>query len=185
MPKVNQRVAISKYLLKESLLSLLQKKHISKISISELCQAAEINRTTFYRHYGTPNDVLQEIILDQIEEFAKCASSSTPHDPKEFAYQLCHSVYEHADKVKLLMRNDSDIDYENIFQALSRHFLGPRTILYRGKAMDEGALRLMNTFFCAGIYAIIRQWLTKDSSKTPEEVAELMVSTLNPDFTFQ
>lgn len=67
MAKLNQRVAISKYLMKEALLKLLKEKSIGKISVSELCKEAEINRTTFYRYYETPRDILQEIALDCIK----------------------------------------------------------------------------------------------------------------------
>ncbi len=69
MVKENQRVALSKRMLKEGLMALLKKKNIRKISVNELCETAEINRTTFYRHYQTPHDVLIDIELD----FAKLA----------------------------------------------------------------------------------------------------------------
>ena len=69
MPKENQRVALSKRMLKEGLIKLLNKKNISKISINELCEIAEINRTTFYRHYQTPHDVLLEVEYDFIKGF--------------------------------------------------------------------------------------------------------------------
>jgi len=104
MSKENQRVAISKRLLKTGLLTLLQKKHISKISISELCKEAEINRTTFYRHYETPKDVFLEISLDYIKDFL---NSSIPLsgslNMKEEIIQLCRFVYKNADMAKLLM----------------------------------------------------------------------------------
>lgn len=50
MPKENQRIAITKGLLKESLLHLLKKKKIDRITITELCQESGINRSTFYRY---------------------------------------------------------------------------------------------------------------------------------------
>ena len=54
MTKEYQRVAISKRMLKEALLDLLKDKPIDAVTVSELCQMAQINRTTFYRHYETP-----------------------------------------------------------------------------------------------------------------------------------
>ena len=48
----NQRIKLTKRLLKESLLKLLTEKNIKKISVSELCQTAGINRSTFYNHYN-------------------------------------------------------------------------------------------------------------------------------------
>lgn len=186
MGKVNQRVVISKYLMKEGLLRLLKKKHISKISVSELCQEAQINRTTFYRYYQSPRDILQEIALDYVKEFTDQAGSSRKvQDIKAYTMQLCIFLHERADMVKLFMRNDTEVDLTSIFQTLSEKFLGSRTVLYRGHAVDEATLRLMNTFFSSGMYALIRQWLTDDISKTPEEIANLLSSSFHMDFSFE
>ena len=58
--KVNQRVAITKRLLKESMIQILQKKNIRQVTVSELCSRAGINRSTFYAHYSIPSDVLMD-----------------------------------------------------------------------------------------------------------------------------
>lgn len=46
--KENQRIMLTKRLLKESLIEMLAKKSIKKISVSELCTAAGINRDMLY-----------------------------------------------------------------------------------------------------------------------------------------
>lgn len=186
MPKENQRVAITKRLIKESLLILLEKKHISKISISELCQKAEINRTTFYRHYETPGDVLQEIALDQIGTFSEHSALENHMDNlKEFVAQLCEFLYQRKDIVKIFIRNYTEPDFMRISQMLSQRFLGSRTVLYKGKAVDHDTLQLFNAFFSTGMYALISQWLTKDITKTPEEIADLICCSVSREFTFQ
>ncbi|WP_415996060.1 TetR/AcrR family transcriptional regulator [Gordonibacter pamelaeae] len=57
----NQRVRLSKALLKEALVRLLETKPLDKITIYELCAEAQINRTTFYKYYGSQGDVLKDI----------------------------------------------------------------------------------------------------------------------------
>ena len=44
-----------------ALLDILQEKPIDQISVKELVEAAELNRSTFYLHYSSPLDVLKEI----------------------------------------------------------------------------------------------------------------------------
>lgn len=186
MQKENQRVVITKLLIKKALLKLLQKQHINKISISELCQVAQINRTTFYRHYETPRSVLQEIAFDLISSFSeqfpsvKCAI-----DLKEFITQLCDFLYGQKSVVTILIRNDTELDFTKMTQLLSNRFLRSRTILYRGKAVDPDTLQLFTTFFSAGMYALISQWLTEDIPKTSKEIADLVCCSLNRDFIFQ
>ena len=59
--KEDQRVRLSRQLLRSALIVLLKEKNINKISVREICDAAEINRTTFYKHYGNPYDLLEDI----------------------------------------------------------------------------------------------------------------------------
>jgi len=61
MAEVNQRVTVTKRMVKEGLTRLLEKKPLDKINITELCQEAGVNRTTFYRYYELPRDVLTEM----------------------------------------------------------------------------------------------------------------------------
>ena len=46
----------------EALLSLLEKKDFEYITVKELCNKAGVNRSTFYLHYETMNDLLNETI---------------------------------------------------------------------------------------------------------------------------
>ncbi len=50
---MNQRVMLTKRLIKESLLKILKSKKIHQVSVKELCIGAEINRSTFYEYYGS------------------------------------------------------------------------------------------------------------------------------------
>ena len=78
MEKENQRITLSKRLLKEALLRLLTRKQLDQITVSELCGEASINRATFYRHYGTPRDVLKDIEWDCSQELRSwCLQSPT------------------------------------------------------------------------------------------------------------
>ena len=49
--KLDRRVEMTKRLLKKSLIELLKNESIEKISIRNLCQNADVNRSTFYKHY--------------------------------------------------------------------------------------------------------------------------------------
>ena len=69
--KENQRIALTKRLLKESLLQLMEEKNIQNITVSELCERSEINRSTFYNHYGCPADVLKEIEMNVIADLVQ------------------------------------------------------------------------------------------------------------------
>ena len=52
MSKTDARVRYTRRVIKESFLSLLSEKPVNKITVKEVCEAAEINRATFYSHYS-------------------------------------------------------------------------------------------------------------------------------------
>lgn len=185
MQKENQRVALTKRLLKEAVLGLLKKKHISGISVSELCAEAQINRTTFYRHYQTPYDILVEIEMDFVKECyrAPFAVRDTMEMRAELV-RICGLLYDNQELVKLFIANNMDRDFISVFRSVADSCLGNRKIQYKGRLADADTMRLMSTFFAAGGYSLIRQWLMEGIRKTPDEIADLIFGSFNRDITF-
>lgn len=64
----SRRVRMTKKILKDALLELMEDKHISRISIKEICELADVNRSTFYAHYDSQFDLLDEIEKDIVHE---------------------------------------------------------------------------------------------------------------------
>ena len=63
MPEKKQdaRVRYTKMMIRNSLLELLRTKPIAKITVTEICEMAGINRATFYAHYSGPSDLLHAL----------------------------------------------------------------------------------------------------------------------------
>lgn len=176
--KENQRIVLTKRLLKESLLQLMETKSIQKISVSELCQTAGINRTTFYHHYGNPSDLLKEIELDMIADLERIwqeRGAAQDWTLSRRAEALCLYFREHEHIAKLLFRN-SDTNSE--FAALLFHSTHAQQTFRQGLSgiTDPDSQKLMITLFTNGIYSLIRQWILEDIPKTPKELAELICS---------
>lgn len=185
MQKENQRVAISKRLLKDGLLRLLNKKHITNISVSELCEEASINRTTFYRHYQTAHDVLMEIELDFMNAFYEVpAPTKNINDIRTHTVRMCNFLYDHRETAKLFIRNNTDNDFRLLFQNYADDFVASRAVYYKGKQVNANTLHLMTTFFAYGVYSMVCQWLIEEIPMSPSEVADLIVGSFNRDFSF-
>ena len=50
-------------------MALLDKKNFAYITVKEICEAAGVNRSTFYLHYETMADLLSESVSDMNEQF--------------------------------------------------------------------------------------------------------------------
>ena len=69
--KEDRRIAMTKRLLKAALIELLKEQDIYHISIRELCERADVNRTTFYKYYGSQFDLLTDMEKDMLDFIAK------------------------------------------------------------------------------------------------------------------
>lgn len=69
------RVRYTKMTIKNSLIELLVEKPISKVSVTELCKQAGINRATFYSHYVDIFDLYKQV---EDELIAKVAENLGP-----------------------------------------------------------------------------------------------------------
>ncbi len=63
----NRRSKLTKRIIKEALIELLTEEDILKISVKRLCEKAEINRSTFYLHYETIEDLLNEFTNEEMK----------------------------------------------------------------------------------------------------------------------
>lgn len=174
--KENQRIALTKRLLKENLLLLMSEKSIQNITIRELCDAAGINRSTFYNHYGCPADILNEIensVITDLEEIWKANGAGQNWPLNKRIEALCTYLLENRSLSKLLFR-DSDTNSE--FAALllnASHVLATYDQVF-SYVKDPDSKRLMFTFLTNGAYHVIRQWLLEDIPKTPKEMGDLV-----------
>lgn len=66
--KNNRRTILTKKILKDSLLELMQTKSISKITIKEICDLSDMSRSTFYLHYQDQFALLEDIEKEVLEK---------------------------------------------------------------------------------------------------------------------
>jgi AcrR family transcriptional regulator len=114
--KNDLRVKYTKQILKESLISLLGQKTLNRITVKELCSAAEINRATFYSHYTDLYD-----LMDQIK--------------KELTDKICR----HIETVVILRDEDAHAELAKFLRLLKEN-----TRLYKVLLEENGSDSMMN-----------------------------------------
>ncbi len=176
----NQRVMITKRMLKEGLMRLLKEKSLDKISITELCREAGINRTTFYRHYEWPRDVLTEMQNDFFAEtFDHFQKPMTAHDVE----RLFACLADHAELVKAFFRYNSDTDWMQLFTRIYTN-VPARQMMKAFQNIDEVQAELLSTYLSGGMYFLARKWIMDDMPISPKEVAEVALNVLDKEKVF-
>ena len=110
--KDDQRVALTKRLLKEGLFRLLQTKDIGKVGVTELCRESGINRATFYRHFEQPRDILNEIRHDLFCEIKRILNSGEAGEESlKKIEDACTYIYENAELINILSGCRTDAEF--------------------------------------------------------------------------
>lgn len=178
--KDDQRVALTKRLLQEGILRLLNKTELSKVSVTQLCAESGINRATFYRHYEQPRDILNDLRRDMFQEVrALAVIIEAEGDIRKWLEASCNYYYEHSDLLRIFFKYRTDDEFVLFLNEMLReHYpeLKSKGVLH---GIDDDSMRLGAYYFAGGIYYILRQWLTEPINKTPLEVADLMCHFLN------
>lgn len=171
----NQRIRLSKMMMKKALTQLLGEKSLDKITVYELCEQAQINRTTFYKYYGSPYDLLEDIERDLFDELERHLLAG---DGSEFEKLMDVLAFLNQDrhKWKILINAIDDQDFtERLFGLPVIRELIRRHIPVSCSAHHEEYVRL---FFCHGGYAIIRKWLNEEDPAPAQEIAGLILSAV-------
>ena len=64
--KTDRRTIYTKEAIKDALLGLLSEKEYADVTVADVCRTAELNRGTFYLHYGNIAQVLDELLDDAL-----------------------------------------------------------------------------------------------------------------------
>ncbi len=154
-------------------ITLLQKKNISKITITELSQAAGIDRKTFYLHYnsieGLYNNLgcmLVSLIKDVIIEYSTAGKA-----PYYLFAGVNDIISEKIDLFKDIAKNNDFTD----FMFTIKDILSDELINLYGKKNTPASERFKLTaeFIASGTVAMYLRWLKGEANISMDELALL------------
>lgn len=168
----NRRVRMTKRLLKDALLDLLEQNELAKISVTSLCAEADVHRSTFYKYYSDPTDLLREIeqdILDQIPAPPQEADEQNQDQLLLSAAAFFDFVKQNEKTLRLLF----DKNIGNDFPAKMVEFLC-NGYLPVGNSSDELSDRFMQLYIANGTVGMLREWIVSSFPFTSQRIAEMM-----------
>ena len=173
---MNQRVVLTKTLLKNSLITMLQTQSIYQISIRELCERAGINRSTFYKYYGNQFDLLNEMEKDLLINIEKTLVSVEEYD-KNVLEQIITYLEKDIDFIRLLLNYNVDPEFPKDLMSMA-----PIHQIIKSQLVDlpESEQDYYYRFLLFGCYEIVRTWINKEERESPKTIAELILKII-PD----
>lgn len=161
----NKRRKSSQEKIKKVFTQLLQTKELNKVTVTDVCKKAGINRTTFYSNYYDIYDladsmrkeiegVIQELYSDEIEN----AYNSNDFLP----------IFRYIKENQILFRFYFKLGYDEQYHIirydhnLAKEFFNDEFVEYHCE------------FFRAGINRIIKMWLSGGCKESPEQMAGII-----------
>ena len=101
---MDRRTKYTKKVIRETFIDLLSEKDISKVTVSEICKIADINRATFYRYYLDVFDLLKKMEEDFVEEVKDAYTKDDNYEQSlsYYAIALLTICYENQKLAKIL-----------------------------------------------------------------------------------
>ena len=112
--KSDRRVTYTKMVLKKSLLEIIHEKPVSRITVKEVCERADINRATFYSHFTDVNDMLGQIENELYETIKHTLDRGwSANNLAELLTGVCTEIKLNEDVCKAVLSDNGDKDFLN------------------------------------------------------------------------
>ena len=167
-----RRVRMTKLLMKDALLELLGRKNLASISVKELCETADVHRTTFYLHYSDPADLLKEIeqdFLDQIPTPPEVIDEPGQEQLLEATTAFFDYIRQSGNTIRVLFSESAESSFS------------PRLVEYLcsgyipvDKAADAFSARYLQLYIANGTIGMLREWVDQDFPISSRRIAEMM-----------
>ena len=179
--KIDRRVKYTQALLKSALTGLLRENHISKISVTAICDSAEVNRSTFYAHYTDQFDLFAKLKAELMQDLQKLLQGSgsaagelmqnrlfAPRRESEIVLIFDYAK-ENAGFFIAMLGDMDDLQMAAFARELS---LIPRF----SETREEEYLSI---YVATGAASVLLKWLRDGMQESSEEMARLVLNLIS------
>jgi AcrR family transcriptional regulator len=174
--KIDRRVKYTLMIIRVSFVKLLKQKPISKITIKEICEDADINRSTFYAHYTDQYDLLNQIeneVIDDINLYLNRYSINNSQAPSKMLTIILEYIKQNSELFELFL-SKGDFSFQQKITDVIRQQYFLQTVA--SSTISEDNAVYICLFYVNGTIGIVREWLLRGMGKPVNEIAELILS---------
>lgn len=178
--KQDKRSVRTRKQIKLALLKLVRTKDIEDISITELTNVAGINRNSFYTHYSSVYNILDDLNADILYTIDGIVSKYTYASFREDPYPLLHDFSEVITGNKyfteyLLFSGSSGELIQKLKETLCERFY---KIYVTERGNNRPYVKYMLSFLVGGVFDVYQSWFTNDKDVPLDEVTHMTADLL-------
>ena len=169
-------------LMNEALLLLLEKKEYDFITVKEICEKAGVNRSTFYLHYESIDDLLFETIEMVNKKFNDAFNNQIFDINKDDrnslffitdAYLIPYLNFIKENKKIYTLIHDKPLIFKKQ-QTFKKLYTELFSVILDRYGVLESQKEYIFSYFSFGLVAVIQKWIENDCKDDIEEMAKLM-----------
>ena len=178
MNKQESKYQYTASLMDEAFLLLLEQKDYDLITVKEVSQKAGVNRSTFYLHYESMNDLLEETVGMINDRFKSSLSSVPTDDPskviltsEKYLRPYLGFIKENMRAYKVIHQKDHLFHSQKTFEGFYQSIFSPALTHF---GVSEEEKKYVFAFYTQGTVAIIGKWLENNCRDDVERITDLI-----------
>ena len=173
---MDRRVAKTRETIRQAYFDLVLEKGGKRVTVSEIARKANIDRKTFYLHYQSTEEIIEEFAEEKTSEMLLRLTTKSffrrSFDRKIFAEEANSLLRENMDLCRALSSNpDYYFFWRGVEDTVVRHLINSYGRLTRTPASD---IIIRVSFFVSGAAGVYRRWFRGEIDCTLEEATDRM-----------
>lgn len=174
-PREDRRTRYTRQIIKDTFLKLLNEKQFPKITVTEICRLADINRGTFYLHYRDVYDMLSQVEDALFQEFNGILDKNFPPGSSSSLHFVLEDIFSFLDAnrmiARILLGPHGDLAFVNRMKEMVRQRL---ICLQTQDAPLSDSFDYYYAFITSGCIGLIQSWLNRESPEPPDRIVSLV-----------
>ena len=176
-----RRVRRTRTMTLNGFIQLMQQKPVKDISVRELADLVDINRSTFYLHYTDIYDLLEQTENNLMEQFLSIIDTNqTEHTLQDFEKKLERFftvLSENQPLCRALMSPNGDIAFvRRLEKLIAENGIKKLRRLSNEKDLDAQDLEYVTSFFLSGCIGMVDLWLQNNCKQSAQHMATISVN---------
>lgn len=166
----SRRTRYTRAAMQDALMDLLAERPLARISVKELCERADVNRSTFYAHYENIDELLRDVEDDAIAwvrgALDDILSQPDPAGIGQVVERICQYIADNSRHLQVLMSPKADLGFQQ--QLLGLIYSRPEAAAQlaaasgAGSAADPAEAEMRMRFAVSGAIGLLQHWLATD-----------------------
>lgn len=167
------RVRNTRQAIRHAFLELLKEKPVSGISVTELCEKSQINRTTFYKHYADVFDLLDCMEQEMLAYLKQALAEQPCRSLYEMFYEFLSTIQKFGRDWWVLgsEKGDPALFTKMFVMIYQSNF--PR-VQERAAHLPPETQEMLYSYLAQGSGGVIRWWIQSGANGSPEAPAKFL-----------